>query len=165
MLLFIVSSFSGKNVRPDKCPAIARKYQIKHLRRAVTFGDTQLALIFSVSLPGVCDEMYRYGTAQGNKADLFPFSKTTWLKSLFVIEEPYWFKDTCSVVAFGLISVTRWRSRRFNLQYFPAMYAGLRLNSETYFFYIAPCNGLQGDVAQYAANQTRNTGANPFSFW
>ena len=28
---------------------------------------------------------------------------------------------------------------------------------------IAPCNGLQGAVAHYAANQTRNTGANPFS--
>ena len=24
------------------------------------------------------------------------------------------------------------------------------------------CNGLQGAVAQYAANQTRKTGANPF---
>ncbi len=33
------------------------------------------------------------------------------------------------------------------------------------FLYIAPCNGLQGAVAQYAANQTRNTGANPFSFF
>ena len=33
----------------------------------------------------------------------------------------------------------------------------------TYSF-IAPCNGLQRAVAQYAANQTRNTGANPFSF-
>ncbi len=32
------------------------------------------------------------------------------------------------------------------------------LKYETYSF-----NGLQGDVAQYAANQTRNIGANPFS--
>ena len=31
------------------------------------------------------------------------------------------------------------------------------------YSFIASCNGLQGDVAQYAANQTRNTGANPFS--
>ena len=29
---------------------------------------------------------------------------------------------------------------------------------------VSPCNGLQGAVAQYTANQTRNTGANPFSF-
>ena len=29
---------------------------------------------------------------------------------------------------------------------------------------IAPCNGLQGAVAQYVANQTRNTGANPFYY-
>ena len=28
---------------------------------------------------------------------------------------------------------------------------------------IAPCKGLQGDAAQSAANQARNTGANPFS--
>ena len=64
----------------------------------------------------------------------------------------------------GFISVTQWRSRRFNIQYFPARYVGLRLNYETYSFYIAPCNGLQGAVAQYAANPARNTGANPFSF-
>ena len=38
------------------------------------------------------------------------------------------------------------------------------LNYEIYSFYIAPCNGLQGAVAQYAANQTRNTWANPFFF-
>ncbi len=36
------------------------------------------------------------------------------------------------------------------------------LKYETYPF-IALCNGLQGAVAQYAANQTRNTGADPFS--
>ena len=29
---------------------------------------------------------------------------------------------------------------------------------------IAPCKGLQGDAAQSAANQARNTGASPFSF-
>ena len=40
----------------------------------------------------------------------------------------------------------------------------LRLNYETYSFYIAPCNGLQSAVAQYAADQTRKTRANPFSF-
>ena len=28
---------------------------------------------------------------------------------------------------------------------------------------IAPCKGLQGDAAQSAANQARNTGANPIS--
>ena len=28
--------------------------------------------------------------------------------------------------------------------------------------YAAYCNGLQGAVAQYAANQTRNTGMSPF---
>ena len=32
---------------------------------------------------------------------------------------------------------------------------GLRSNYATYSFHIAPCNGLQGNVAQYAANQTR----------
>ena len=47
---------------------------------------------------------------------------------------------------------------------FPARYVGLRLNYETYSFYIALCNGLQGAVVQYAANQTRITGAKPFSF-
>ena len=31
------------------------------------------------------------------------------------------------------------------------------------FLYIAPCNGLRGAVAQYAANPARNTGADPFS--
>ena len=36
------------------------------------------------------------------------------------------------------------------------------LTKEIYSFYIAPCNGLQGAVAQYAANQTR---ANPFSLF
>ena len=36
------------------------------------------------------------------------------------------------------------------------------LNYQIYSF-IAPCNGLQGAVAQYAANQTRNTRANPYS--
>ena len=35
------------------------------------------------------------------------------------------------------------------------------LKCETYFL-IAPCNALQGFVAQYAADQTRNTRANPF---
>ncbi len=30
------------------------------------------------------------------------------------------------------------------------------------FSLIAPCFGLQGAVAQYAANQTKNTMANPF---
>ena len=34
---------------------------------------------------------------------------------------------------------------------------GLRLNYETYPFYLASCYGLQGAVAQYAANQTKNT--------
>ena len=42
----------------------------------------------------------------------------------------------------------------FNIQYFPARYEGLRLNYETYFFNIAPCNGIQGAVAQYAASQS-----------
>ena len=30
-------------------------------------------------------------------------------------------------------------------------------------YMIAPCKGLQGDAVQSAANQARNTGANPFS--
>ncbi len=30
---------------------------------------------------------------------------------------------------------------------------GLRLNYETYSFYIPPCSGLQSAVAQYAAKQ------------
>ena len=29
-------------------------------------------------------------------------------------------------------------------------------------YMIAPCEGLQGDPAPSAANQARNTGANPF---
>ena len=32
------------------------------------------------------------------------------------------------------------------------VYMGLCLNYETYSFYIAPCNGLLGPLAQYAAN-------------
>ena len=40
----------------------------------------------------------------------------------------------------------------------------LCLNYEIYSFYIAPCNGLRGAVAQYAANQNRNNGANPLLF-
>ena len=39
-----------------------------------------------------------------------------------------------------------------NIQYFPERYVGLHLNYETYSFYIAPCNSLQGAVAQYTAN-------------
>ena len=40
------------------------------------------------------------------------------------------------------------------------------MNYETYFLLHleAPCYGLQGTVAQYAAYQNRKTGANPFSF-
>ena len=66
----------------------------------------------------------------------------------------------------GSISVSQWRSRRCYIQYFPARYVGPRLNYETYSFYIAQWNGLhvQDAVAQYASNQTRNTGANCFSF-
>ena len=30
---------------------------------------------------------------------------------------------------------------------------------------IAPCNILHGAMAHFAADRTRNTGANPFSFW
>ena len=56
------------------------------------------------------------------------------------------------------IFATQRSSRHFMIQYFPARYVGLCLNYETYCFYIAPCNGLQGAVAQYAAHQTRNTG-------
>ena len=41
----------------------------------------------------------------------------------------------------------------YSIQYFLARYVGLCLNYET--FYIAPCDGLQGAVAQYAANKTR----------
>ena len=37
------------------------------------------------------------------------------------------------------------------------------LSYETYSF-IAPCNGLQGAVAQYAANRTRNPGQTPSLF-
>ena len=49
-----------------------------------------------------------------------------------------------------LTSVThQWRS---NIQYFPARFVGLRLNYETYSFDIVPRNGLQGAMAQYAAN-------------
>ena len=41
---------------------------------------------------------------------------------------------------------------------------GLRFKYEIYSFYIAPCNGLEGAVAQYAANQTRNTEEPPSLF-
>ena len=37
------------------------------------------------------------------------------------------------------------------------VHVGLCLNYEIYSFNIAPCNGLQHAVAQYDANQTRNT--------
>ena len=37
------------------------------------------------------------------------------------------------------------------------------LKYETYSF-IAPCNGVQGAEVQYAADQTRNTGAHPPPF-
>ena len=46
---------------------------------------------------------------------------------------------------------------------------GLMIGKQSYvwimrpIFMIAPCKGLQGDAAQSAANQARNTGANPFS--
>ena len=42
--------------------------------------------------------------------------------------------------------------------------SGLWLSYGIYFIYIASCNGLQGDVAQYITNPARNTAANPFSF-
>ena len=44
------------------------------------------------------------------------------------------------------------------------LYVGLRLNYETYSFYIAPCNCLQGAVAQYAANQNREHRGEPLLF-
>ncbi len=64
----------------------------------------------------------------------------------------------------ALISVTRWRLRGFNITYFPARYLGATFEVWDLLFYIAPCNGLQGAVGQYATNQTRNTGANPLLF-
>ena len=56
------------------------------------------------------------------------------------------------------------RLKALKLAVFPASYVALRFNYEMYPFYTALCNGLQGAVAQNAANQTRNTGANYFSF-
>ena len=38
------------------------------------------------------------------------------------------------------------------------------LLNETYSFYAAPCNGLQGAVAQYAANQDQEQPGEPFIF-
>ena len=64
----------------------------------------------------------------------------------------------------ALISVTQWRSRRFNIQYFLVRYCGAWSKIWDQFLYTVPCNGLQGAVAHYAANQTRNTGANPLPF-
>ena len=58
------------------------------------------------------------------------------------------------------VSIAQKCARRFNKQYFSARYVELCLNYETYSFYVAPCNGLQGA----AANQTGNSGPNPFSF-
>ena len=43
--------------------------------------------------------------------------------------------------------------------------ATFEVQYETYSFCVAPCNGLQGAVAQHAANQTRNTWAYPFYSW
>ena len=37
------------------------------------------------------------------------------------------------------------------------------LNCKTHLYDSTFCKGLQGDAAQSAANQARNTGANPFS--
>ena len=41
---------------------------------------------------------------------------------------------------------------RFECKQRSLVYMGLCLNYETYSFYIAPCNGLLGPLAQYAAN-------------
>ena len=61
----------------------------------------------------------------------------------------------------ALIWFIQWRPRRFNIQYFPARCCGTTFfDYDTNSFIIAPHNGLR-----YAANQTRNTGANPFYFF
>ena len=53
----------------------------------------------------------------------------------------------------ALISITQWRSRRFNILYFPARYCVAKfLKYEFFFLSKAPSNGLQGAVAQSAAN-------------
>ena len=59
-------------------------------------------------------------------------------------------KIVSSYISACIVSVTQLRSRRFNIQSFPAWK----------FLYIAPTNGLHGSVGHCAANQT--TGQNPF---
>ena len=56
----------------------------------------------------------------------------------------------------ALISVTQWLSDAQGAS--PARYVGLCLRPTPFKHNVAPCNGLQGAVAQYAANQTRSTG-------
>ena len=69
----------------------------------------------------------------------------------------YYNHNNNSDFLYTLISVTEWRSRRNNIQYLPAMYCeALFLKNDT--------NSLRGAVRKYAANQTRNTEVNPFSF-
>ena len=50
------------------------------------------------------------------------------------------------------------------LEFFLQVLRTYILKYETYSF-IAPCKALQGAVAQYAADQIRNTGANPPLFF
>ena len=56
------------------------------------------------------------------------------------------------LLCFALIIIIMASFVALHIQYFPAWYVGLCLNYETYSFYIAPCNGLLGPLAQYAAN-------------
>ena len=63
----------------------------------------------------------------------------------------------CQVLQLG------YKSRRFNFQYSCKVCGTIRLIYET-IPYTQLSNSLQGAVAQYAANQIRNTKSNPFSF-
>ena len=68
------------------------------------------------------------------------------------------------IIVVSYIAHTSVTLKRRYIQYFPARYVGLSLNYETYSFNIAPFNGLQGAVAQYAAKNSQEDWGVPPSF-
>ena len=96
------------------------------------------------------------------KSSSVEVSKLSCRRPLHITAAVLWIKYMCIVVSYKVgISVTQWRSRRFNSRHCSAKYVGLHLNCETYSL-TAPCNGLQG--AEELGGRTRNSGVEPLLF-
>ena len=70
-----------------------------------------------------------------------------------------WFTRCCGAICYQSNQEQNNNTMRYVLKYETLTFWMMR-----HYSFKAPCNGLHDVVAQYAANQTRNTGANLFSF-